>query len=173
MKVNATLDRCMIAVIGVDLPCPRCGLTVYSGTKHECSDGIATIEPFSVEFPSKSATTKPKLGRRSPDVVKVHRDGREVCAATPAGVREYRNRLQKMLARQGSTCGLQVSELCSGKKFLSPRDATFDHEDGRGMNASHRDDRIEKDGKPYNCAACGYCNSEKGSKRTAALEVTR
>lgn len=157
-----TLNRCMIAVIGMDLVCPRCGLTVYSGTRHECSPGIATTEPFRVDSP----VVKPaKQVRRKPDVVKVYRDGREVCAATPAGVREYRHRLNSMLQRQNNKCGLQVSERCIGKVWLSPHNATFDHQDGRGMNAAHRDDRIEKDGKPYNCAACGYCNAEKGSKR--------
>jgi hypothetical protein len=157
-----TLNRCMIAVIGLDLKCPRCGITVHSGTRHECSDGIATSEPFSVDMP---ALPKPKQVRRKPDAVKVYPDGREVCAATPAGVKEYRDRTRKMWARQGHVCGLQISELCVGKKWLSPGGATFDHEDGRGMGAARRDDRIEKDGKPYNCAACGYCNAEKGSRR--------
>jgi len=44
-------------------------------------------------------------------------------------------------------------------------DITFEHQDGRGMGGSHRDDRIEIDGKPYNGAAHGKCNSDKGSKR--------
>ncbi len=44
-------------------------------------------------------------------------------------------------------------------------EATFEHEDGRGMGAGHRDDRIEKNGKPYNGAAHFWCNAKKGSVR--------
>jgi hypothetical protein len=33
------------------------------------------------------------------------------------------------------------------------------------MGGSTRDDRIEKDGQPYNGAAHWKCNNEKGSKR--------
>ena len=55
-------------------------------------------------------------------------------------------------------------------KKLPLRFAQFDHSNGRGLGGSSggagkRDDRILIDGKPVNCAACPYCNAEKGSRR--------
>lgn len=44
-------------------------------------------------------------------------------------------------------------------------EATFEHQDGRGMGGSRRDDRIEKDGQLYNGAAHFLCNNAKGSQR--------
>lgn len=109
-------------------------------------------------FPKPSELRVP----RSP--VTTYLDGREVCdTTTAAGYREYRRRILTMLQRQNYQCGLQVSRMCPG--FLPFSSATFEHEDGRGSGGGHRDDRIERDGKPYNCAACGWCNAKKGSQR--------
>jgi hypothetical protein len=76
--------------------------------------------------------------------------------------------LRMMWERQGRMCGLQISKQCPIK--LPLRHAQFDHSDGRGMGGSSggagkRDDRILIDGTPVNCAACVYCNAEKGSRR--------
>ncbi len=91
--------------------------------------------------------------------MKVMQDGREICNQyTSTGRKEYTKRTIAMLVRQRGLC-------CLCGLYLSPDEATFEHQDGRGMNGSHRDDRIEKDGKPYNGAAHGRCNVEKGSKR--------
>jgi hypothetical protein len=54
---------------------------------------------------------------------------------------------------------------CLCKRPVALSEATFEHQDGRGMSGGHRDDRIEKDGHPYNGAACYRCNALKGSKR--------
>lgn len=119
---------------------------------------------------SLPAFPKPYQVERSREAIEICSDGREVCDLdTAEGKREYRARTLKMLAREGYKCGLQNSDRCIGKKRLDATKATFDHSDGRGMNAAHRDDRIEKDGKPYNCAACMYCNSNKGSRRLCRL----
>jgi hypothetical protein len=91
--------------------------------------------------------------------IKVFPDGREVCIRTClAGNEEYRARTLKMLKRQNGYC-------CLCNLPLRDSDATFEHQDGRGMGGSRRDDRIEKEGKPYNGAAHGWCNAEKGSRR--------
>ena len=84
-------------------------------------------------------------------------DGREVCAATPVGRREYRRRTSAMRERQGNLC-------CLCGLYLSEEEATFEHQNGRG--GGKRDDRIEVDGKWINGAAHFWCNNEKGSKRT-------
>src|ERR1700678_3088800 len=97
--------------------------------------------------PAFPSPTQPR-GRREP--VTVYLDGREVCDLTTAeGYRQYRRRIITMLQRQQYQCGLQISRMCPG--FLPFESATFEHEDGRGSGGGHRDDRIEKDGKPYNC----------------------
>jgi hypothetical protein len=80
----------------------------------------------------------------------------------------YRLRLRIMWERQGRRCGLQISKKCPIE--LALRHAQFDHSNGRGMGGSSggagkRADRILIDGKPVNCAACVYCNAEKGSRR--------
>ena len=105
-----------------------------------------------------------KLRLRFIDGVKVLRDGREICMrTTEAGRREYKARTEAMRLRQGEVCCLYGHiSICPG--LLAKDDATFEHEDGRGMGGSKRDDRIEKDGKPYNGAAHEICNREKGSR---------
>lgn len=91
--------------------------------------------------------------------IKIHRDGREVCNRHSAqGRAVYRDRTEQMWRRQGKLC-------CLCSLPLSKQEATFEHQDGRGMGGSTRDDRIWKDGKPYNGAAHGLCNALKGSRR--------
>lgn len=110
------------------------------------------------------AFPKPSQMRAHSEPIEHFDDGREVCnQKTKIGKMEYRRRVLEMARRQGYQCGLQVSSRCP--VFLALEYATFEHVDGRGMGGSHQDDRIEKDGKPYNCAACVWCNIEKGSKR--------
>lgn len=88
-------------------------------------------------------------------------DKREICDTnTVAGRREYDRRKRVMWERQKRRCGL-----CEDRHFMALHEVTFEHEAGRGMGAARRDDRIEKDGKPYNLAACGLSNTQKGSKR--------
>jgi hypothetical protein len=96
--------------------------------------------------------------RRQPPV-KVYPCGREVCRNTPAGKSEYRNRTLFMRATQNnlcSWCGL----------FMSQEDCTFDHSEGRGMNGSHRDDRVEG-----NTAMHSKCNVIKASVRLSKLKA--
>jgi hypothetical protein len=106
----------------------------------------------------KPAFPKPKDVKRKREAVHVFPDGRETCSESGAGLKEYRDRLLLMCDRQGWLC-----RVCGESMALTG--ASFDHEDGRGMNGSHRDDRIVKDGKPYNGAVHLKCNGEKGSKR--------
>lgn len=87
--------------------------------------------------------------------VRVYPDGREVCQDNAAGWREYRRRVKVMWLRQGGRC-------CDCGKPLSLGNATFEHQRRRGMGAAWRDDRIEKDGQPWNGAAHWVCNVEKG-----------
>ena len=96
--------------------------------------------------------------------VKVFDDGREVCdLSVAAGRREYRRRVELMLARQGGRCCLEGhAPMCPG--FLRLENATFEHEDGRGSGGWKRDDRTEKTGLPYNGAAHPLCNGWKGSR---------
>jgi hypothetical protein len=113
---------------------------------------------------SARAFPKPSEIQTRREPVIIYPDGREVCdTSTAAGYREYRRRTLYMLQRQEYQCGLIWSARCPG--FTPFESATFDHQDGRGMDGAHQDDRIEKDGKPYNCAACIWCNIEKGSQR--------
>jgi hypothetical protein len=111
---------------------------------------------------------KPKdRPKRKYEAVRVYPDGREVCQQSHiAGKREYRRRIYVMLERQGNRCGLMITPDCIRRGGnMAGWTPTFEHVDGRGMGGSHRDDRIEKDGKPYNLAACYACNNEKGSRR--------
>lgn len=67
-----------------------------------------------------------------------------------------------MWERQGGLCAI-----CG--HLLRIEQATFDHSRPRGMGAAFRDDRLEVDGKPINAAVHGFCNSQRGSKRTPYL----
>lgn len=115
------------------------------------------------------AFPKPSQVKKKPDPVRIFRDGREVCnMLTTAGRNEYFRRIRVMWERQGKRCCLEgLVDGCPGKLALS--EATFEHQDGRGHGGGHRDDRIEKDGKPYNGAAHSKCNLLKGSRRINAL----
>ena len=84
-----------------------------------------------------------------------YRDGREVCADSKAGWLEYKRRVSIMVQRQNHRC-------CLCKKPLALGNATFEHQRRRGMGSAWRDDRIEKDGQPWNGAAHWTCNGEKG-----------
>jgi hypothetical protein len=91
--------------------------------------------------------------------VRKYPDGREVCQDNSAGRREYGNRVQAMVQRQGYKC-------CLCLDALSVHDATFEHTSPRGMGAAFRDDRIiDENGTEMNGAAHWNCNVEKGSKR--------
>jgi hypothetical protein len=89
--------------------------------------------------------------------VRRYHDGREVCCDTAKGEIEYKRRLSIMILRQHNVCAYAPHLL---------KDATFDHADGRGMGAAHRDDRIvDEEGDPMNSAVCWACNMRKGSVR--------
>lgn len=86
----------------------------------------------------------------------------------------YMSRIREMWERQEKRCCLQgLVDGCPGK--LALQDATFDHDEGRGMDGAHRDDRIwipdAKTGElwPINGAAHALCNSKKGSVRKSLL----
>jgi hypothetical protein len=117
----------------------------------------------------KTAFPKPGATRKVVQPVRTYRDGREVIrTSTRAGRALYELRKRIMRERQCRMCGLQISKKCL--KNLTLRVAQFDHSNGRGLGGSSggagkRDDRIFIDGKPVNCAACPYCNTEKGSQR--------
>lgn len=75
-----------------------------------------------------------------------------------------------MWIRQKQRCCLEgYFKDCPGALKLA--DAVFEHQDGRGMDAGHRDDRIEKldpvtgKMKPYNGAVHAWCNGWKASRR--------
>jgi hypothetical protein len=73
------------------------------------------------------------------------------------------------VSRQKNRCSL-----CGNR--MDRENATFEHEDGRGMGGSRQDDRIWKldpvtrELKPYNSVAHGWCNGKKGSQRMQAFE---
>jgi len=100
-----------------------------------------------------------KKRRKPAPPVTIYRDGREVCAPTKAGQKEYHRRREAMELRQRFKCAI-----CNGV-FLVMQ---FDHEAGRGSNAKHRDDRLlHEDGTWRNAALCPTCNTFKASKRFA------
>lgn len=97
-----------------------------------------------------------------PDVVK--RGKREICNLSKLGGQyEYYLRIWLMWVRQDGLC-------CNCREPLRMREATFEHENGRG--AAKHDDRIAIEGKngrfkPINGASHLICNSQRGSRRTA------
>lgn len=118
---------------------------------------------------------KPKdMPKKKPEAVRKFAGDREVCnLLTKAGRDIYMDRIRQMWERQGRRCYLEslVAE-CPGR--LSIREATFDHDEGRGMGGGCQDDRIEvPDGRggmvPVNGAAHALCNSLKGSVRLSRL----
>lgn len=93
-------------------------------------------------------------------------DGREILSTVdPAGWAEYKARIRQMWERQGGVCCLaRHCPLCPGK--LRFEDATFEHEGGRGMAGSKRDDRIvNSEGLKINGAAHYQCNRWKASRK--------
>lgn len=92
------------------------------------------------------------------EVVKIHRDGREVCQKNAHGKYEYQQRTLAMYERQGYKCAIHGG-------WMRPEEVQFDHEAGRGSGGGHRDDRIEIDDEWINAAVCGACNGAKGSQR--------
>lgn len=85
----------------------------------------------------------------------VYPDGRECCVNSKAGWVEYSRRVKVMWERQERRC-------CLCHRPLALANATFEHQRRRGMGSAWRDDRIEKDGEPWNGAAHWVCNVEKG-----------
>lgn len=112
----------------------------------------------------KSGRVRLVRSKREREAVKIHRDGREVCnLKMVAGKHIYWQRIEAMHTRQKGVCCLYgFSPVCPGALALD--DATFEHEDGRGMGGSKRDDRIRKDGRRYNGVAHLVCNQWKGSR---------
>jgi hypothetical protein len=114
------------------------------------------------------AFPKPSQVRKKKEPVKVLAGGREVCTDTPDGKAEYRRRKTVMWERQGRKCGLMIAPQCKLRQGRLPKDeVTFEHIHGRG--GGKRDDRIEIDGKPYNLAACPWCNALKASRPLSAF----
>jgi hypothetical protein len=111
--------------------------------------------------------------------IRVLTNGREICnLLTKEGRDEYMRRLRVMWERQNRRCCLEgYIKHCPGQLRLA--DAVFEHQDGRGYDAGHRDDRIERlnreTGKmePYNGAAHAMCNIRKGSVRINYHEVRK
>jgi hypothetical protein len=122
---------------------------------------------------STLAFPKPKDMPKLPPAAVLYPEGeggREVCnMKSAAGRAEYERRKDVMYARQKNRCSL-----CGN--LMDRENATFEHEDGRGMGGSRQDDRIWKldpvtgELKPYNSAAHGWCNGKKGSQRMEAFE---
>ena len=90
---------------------------------------------------------KPSQKPRTIPAVRVYPDGREVCATRLADIEgaegraEYRRRKKAMWKRQKGHSAASTGLLpeCPGK--LSLKQATFEHEDGRGAGGSKRDDK--------------------------------
>jgi hypothetical protein len=100
------------------------------------------------------AFPKPSHIRCRREAVKIYRDGREVCTDTAAGWAEYHHRTAQMYERDKTICCICLKPI----RFLD--EATCEHKEKRGMGASTRDDRIEKNG-----VAHAWCNAELGSRR--------
>lgn len=115
--------------------------------------------------------------KKEQPAVRVMRDGREICnLLTKSGRDEYDHRKFAMRTRQNNRCCLEgIIPDCPG--FLAKADTTFEHQDGRGSDGGHRDDRIERpdpktgEMRPYNGAAHWVCNSKKASVRINYSDV--
>jgi len=110
-------------------------------------------------------TPIPKPQRPKSPAVETFADGREVCANTVAGRREYRKRLTQMWERQEGICRWCADPMPSVEALAGFDSVTFDHDFGRGSGGSRRDDRIEVDGVPQNAAVHWRCNADKASSR--------
>lgn len=97
--------------------------------------------------------------KRKREPVQIMRNGREVCNLdTCYGRRDYKRRVKAMWERQHGWCAI-----CGDPLRLE--EATYDHDNGRGLGGGHRDDRIEVNGVPQNTAVHLMCNVRKGSVR--------
>jgi hypothetical protein len=104
----------------------------------------------------------PKPKKRRAKWITIYADGREkLNLKTVEGANEYHDRKWKMRDRQNFICCL-FGFIADCPGYMKPCDTSFEHEDGRG--AGKQDDRIEKDGKPYNGASHFLCNTIKGSR---------
>lgn len=98
-------------------------------------------------------------------------DGREICdLRSPQGRKAYRDRIKQAGERQGWICCLHgIAPMCTGKMDYQYGEGllavTLEHESGRGMGGSRRDDRMELDGRWHNGAAHMVCNQWKSSRR--------
>jgi 5-methylcytosine-specific restriction endonuclease McrA len=100
------------------------------------------------------AFPKPKdMKRRPMPAYRILPGGREVCAKTPAGLREYRARTLVAWRRDFGICGWCI-------RPVSSDEVTADHIRIRGSGGGWRDDRIENLRGLH-----GPCNSERGSSR--------
>ena len=142
--------------------------------------GSGTSGPLSVQVDSRALDwitmggsmiepiLKPKdairaNGRKA--VIHIFTDGREVIRLKAfSGKRMYKERVETMRLRQGERCCLEgYAPMCTG--YLRKDEATFEHENGKGMGGSKRDDRIElPDGTWINGAAHEPCNIWKASR---------
>jgi hypothetical protein len=119
------------------------------------------------KFPKPS-----QIKKRKPDnpAFEVMPDLREICrnhpeTGTSAGRAEYKRRIALMWERQRGICCLAGhAPMCPGPLRLE--DSTFEHENGRGVDGSKRDDRIElPNGKWLNGASHYVCNQWKSSRK--------
>lgn len=108
------------------------------------------------------AFPKPGQIKKHRPIVETFSDGRQVCSKFPEGREEYNRRKREMWERQGHRCCFEgFLPNCPGR--LMWHECTFDHEGGRGMGGSKRDDRTEIDGIWINGAAHLLCNGKAGS----------
>lgn len=94
-----------------------------------------------------------------PQAVSLKKGGRQLCAKTEKGRKEYRHRTEfvwEVYDRKCVLCGSGVSL----------EQVTLDHRAGRGMGGSNRDERINKV-----LPAHAVCNARKGSCRIAEGEI--
>jgi len=104
-----------------------------------------------------------KYFKAEPESIKTYLGGREVCQGNAAGKREYLARTVEMWERQKGLCAI-----CGN--WIELRFAEFDHQNGRGLNGAHRDDRTVVGGNWHNAAVHHVCNIAKASKRYHWLE---
>lgn len=71
--------------------------------------------------------------------VHIYPNGREVCSSSQAGRAEYRRRREYLWDLHRGLC-------CLCGLFVPLELCTFEHFNGRGMNGSKRDDRVEGNG---------------------------
>ena len=118
---------------------------------------------------------KPSQMKVAQPWIEIFDGGREVLnTKTARGRDEYRERTLQMWERQGRKCGLILHTFCKERRGRWSADSiTFDHDNPRGV--SGQDDRIDVfnpttgEIEKQNHAACGWCNTVKGSRRRSLL----